>query len=137
MAATSGPDSTTGPVRPIVLLVDDEPSVRETLGRYLQLCGYEVLTADNPDDAFKILGQSRVDAVILDVRLARERSGLEVLQFLRLDEKRRELPVILLTGSEFTPVEEDIIRRHIAYVFYKPQGYSEVVQRLRKLLPQA
>lgn len=137
MAATSGPDAATGPVRPVVLLVDDEPSVRETLGRYLQLSGFDVLTADNADDAVAILGHSTVDAAILDVRLPGGRSGLDVLQFIRLDWSRRELPVILLTGTQFTPVEEEIVRRHRAYVFYKPHGYSEIVDRLRQLLHRA
>lgn len=134
MAATSGPDAATGPARSIVLLVDDEFSVRQTLGRYLQLSGFDVLTANNADDAFGILAHFKVDAAILDVKLPGGRSGLDILESMRLDENQRELPVIVLTGTQLTPVGEDTIRRHRACVFYKPHGYGEVVDRLRQLL---
>lgn len=133
-AVTSAFNPATRPVRPTVLLLDDEASVRESLGRYLQASGYDVLTADNADDAFGILRHSAISAAILDVRLPGDRSGLEVLEFMRLDEDWRELPVIILTGVQLTPGEEDIVRRCRAHVFYKPCRYGELVRHLSQLL---
>lgn len=88
-AVTSAFDPATRPVRPTVLLLDDEASVRESLGQYLRASGYDVLAVDTADGAFGILRQSAVDAAILDVRLLGDRSGLEVLEFMRLDEEWR------------------------------------------------
>lgn len=115
---------------PTVLVLDDEPVVCESLRRYLERIGYRVCLCADVDQAFDILSHSSVDAAILDVRLPHDRSGLEVLEFAQLNDESRELPVLVLTGVRLSPDEEDIIRRHGAYVFYKPQEYSELVKCL-------
>jgi DNA-binding response OmpR family regulator len=132
--ATKGHGPSPEPARPTVLLLDDQPSVRASLGRHLQSAGYQVLPAADADNAFRMLGRSSIDVAILDVRLPDHRSGLEVLEFVRLDEERYDLPVIILTGVELNGEEEEIVRRHRAYVFYKPHGYKEVVHHLNQLL---
>lgn len=134
VVSASVPDHSKRPVRPTVLLVDDEAVVLASLGRYLQIAGYDVRTAADVDPAFDVLRKSAIDAVILDVRLPGDRSGLEVLEYLRLDENWRDLPVIILTGVRLTPEEEEIVRHYPAHVFYKPQGYGELVQQLNRLL---
>lgn len=120
--------------RRTVLLVEDEDNVRQSLARYLSAAGYEVLPTGDPDSAFVALRRSSVDAVVTDVRLAKDRSGLEVLEFVRLYEERQDLPVIILTGVTLSPEEEDIIRRYPAHVFYKPHGYGDLVQFLKARL---
>jgi DNA-binding response OmpR family regulator len=122
------------PTRPVVLLLDDEPSVLQSLSRYLEVSGYDVVTVSDVDGACRTLTHSSIDAAILDVRLPGRRSGLEVLEFVRLDDGSRKMPVIVLTGVELAPDEEDIVRRHAAYVFYKPHGYSDIVRYLTRLL---
>lgn len=117
---------------PTVLVLEDEAPVRESLRRYLELIGYRVCLCENVDQAFDTLSHSSVDAAILDVRLPHDRSGLEVLEFARLDEGSRDLPVLVLTAFRLSPDEEDIIRRHGAYVFYKPQEYSELAKCLER-----
>ena len=117
--------------RRTVLLVEDEENVRRLLARFLSDAGYEVLPTGDIDSAFVALRRSSIDAVVTDVRLAKDRSGLEVLEFVRLDEEKQDVPVIILTGTTLSSEEEDIIRRYPAYVFYKPHGYSDLVQFLK------
>ena len=117
-----------------ILLVDDEPLIIATLGRYLRASGYGVVTAGNADDAFEVLRQSSIDAAILDVRLPNARSGLEILQMVRIDDDSRNLPVMLLTGVKLTADEEDIVRKYPAHVFYKPHGYADIVAHLKRVL---
>ena len=116
-----------------VLLLDDEASVRESLSRYLGLHGFHVVHAASADEAFGCLRDYVFDAFILDVRLPESRSGLEVLQLVRLYEDSADRPVFILTGHVLSEDEEAIIRRHGAYVFYKPYGYGEIVGRLERL----
>jgi CheY-like chemotaxis protein len=124
-----------GSRRPTVLIVEDEDNVRQSLARYLDAAGYDVLPTGDPDTAFAELRRSSIDALITDVRLADNRSGLEVLEFVHLDEEGRQGPLqIVLTGVVLSPDEEDIIRRYPAYVFYKPYGYAELVQLLNTKL---
>ena len=82
------------------------------------------------------LKSSSVDAVILDLRLADDRSGLEyssrcasmiVMRFLP--------PVVVLTGvTEVEQAEAEVIERHGAHLLYKRFGYREVVQRLEQII---
>lgn len=61
---------------------------------FLNLYGYDVLVASHPDTAFKRLKQSAasLDAMILDIGLDDNRSGLEVLELMRLDDRFVNLP---------------------------------------------
>jgi len=104
------------------------------LTRSLNEFGYDVLEAADRATAHAMLQRSRVDAVILDIRLARG-SGLEVLHYLRTHEDLAGLPVIILTGvSHLTPEEEAFIERHHAHLFYKPEGIESIAEKLDQLL---
>jgi two-component system, OmpR family, response regulator MprA len=50
-----------------LLVVDDDPSLREALALVLDLNGFEVTTAENGREAIRTLGDARPDAVVLDV----------------------------------------------------------------------
>ena len=92
-----------------VLVVEDAISVRSMLSEFFIGCGYEVLHARHPDVALKRLNTSgaSIDAVILDVHLDDNRSGLEVLE---------------------------LIRRNRAYLLYKQQGPERIFERLEGIV---
>jgi CheY-like chemotaxis protein len=121
--------------RRTVLVVEDALTTRCILEQFFARAGCDVLHAADPDTALVRLKSSCVDAVILDLRLADERSGLEVLEQMRLDERYDAVPVIVLTGvTEVDQAEEDIIERHGAHLLYKRFGYREIVQRLERII---
>ncbi len=103
---------------------------------FLNLYGYDVLVASHPDTAFKRLKHSAatLDAMILDIGLDDNRSGLEVLELMRLDDRFVHLPVVVLTGLNLTAEEEQTIRRNRAYLLYKKEGYEKVFNRLSEIL---
>jgi type IV pilus assembly protein PilB len=120
-----------------VLVVEDALTTRCILEQFFARAGCEVLQASDPDAAMLRL-QSGVDAVILDLRLANDRSGLEVLEQMRLDDRFDSVPVVVLTGvSEVDQAEGDVIERHRAHLLYKRFGYREIVERLEKLITVA
>jgi DNA-binding response OmpR family regulator len=124
--------------RRTVLVVEDALTTRCILEQFFARAGCEVLQAPDPDTALMRLKSSSVDAVILDLRLADERSGLEVLEQMRLDERFDSVPVVVLTGvTEIDEAEGEIIERHGAHLLYKRFGYREVVHRLEKILAVA
>jgi DNA-binding response OmpR family regulator len=123
------------PRRPTVLAVDDEPSILEWLTRVLDVHGYAVLKVSDPAVAITWLETEPVDALILDIRLAGDRSGLEILEYVRFRRHLAGLPVLMLTGvSQLSAEEEATIRRHRAYIFYKPQGADSMVATLDGLV---
>ncbi len=117
-----------------VLTVDDEESIRLWLSRSLGEFGYDVLEAADRASAHVMLQRAKVDALILDIRLARG-SGLDVLKYVRAQHHLAQLPVIILTGvSHLTAEEEDFIRRHHAHILYKPEGIDSIAEKLDQLL---
>src|SRR4029453_13448453 len=123
------------PARRTILVVEDALTTRCILEQFFARAGCDVLQASDPETAMLRLRSTTVDAVILDLRLSDERSGLEVLEQMRLDERYDQVPVVVLTGvTEVDQAEEEIIQRHRAHLLYKRFGYREVVQRLEKII---
>jgi CheY-like chemotaxis protein len=122
--------------RRTVLVIEDALAVRKMLEDFLSLYGYDVLVASHPDTAFKRLKQSTasLDAMILDIGLDDNRSGIEVLELMRLDDRFVDLPVVVLTGLNLTDVQEETIRRNRAHLLHKKDGYERVFDRLTEII---
>lgn len=124
-----------------VLLVDDEPGIRECLRRLLQRTGWRVVTAPGPAEALEVLGTVRPDAIILDVRMPDRSgplySGLDLLHFLRSHPDHAALPVILLTGYFLTDEEDSAVRQAGARVLYKPADLLAIAGELARLFEEA
>ena len=78
-----------------ILVVDDEKGVRDSLKMVLEFESYEVLFAENGQEALRQVSSVWIDLVLLDVKMA-GMDGLEVLQ--RIREKKSNLPVIMISG---------------------------------------
>jgi DNA-binding response OmpR family regulator len=113
-----------------VLVVDDEPIVREVVVRYLEREGHMTLEADHGDRARELLEQHSPDLVVLDVMLPGT-DGLELCRWIR---SRSELPVILLTarGEE----ADRIVGLELGADDYvtKPFSPRELAARVRTVL---
>ncbi len=79
-----------------ILVVDDEPAMREGLSDNLSLEGYNVQTAQNGEAALEAIKQDTFDIVILDVMMPKV-SGFDVCKLLRKDNNK--VPIILLTAK--------------------------------------
>ncbi|MDY0000041.1 MAG: sigma-54 dependent transcriptional regulator [Polyangia bacterium] len=79
-----------------ILIADDEPNIRKSLGRLLSLEGYQVMDAANGREVLDLLARRRVDLVLLDV-LMPELDGLGALKGLR--EGHPDLPVVMMSGN--------------------------------------
>ena len=114
-----------------VLVVDDDPDVREAVETALELEGHRVTSANDGLAALKRLGQAEFDAVVLDVMMP-NLDGFEVCRRLRASGNRT--PVLIMTARDS---EEDTIRGldlgaddYLA----KPFGLGELLARVRALL---
>src|SRR3546814_16425064 len=79
---------------PRILLIDDEPSIREPLGEYLEAQGFAVSAAASAAEARSILRAQGVDLVVSDIMMPGE-DGLSLTRHLR---ETSSIPVILLTA---------------------------------------
>jgi two-component system OmpR family response regulator len=113
-----------------LLVVDDEPNIRELLSASLRYAGFEVLTAADGREAVQIAERSRPDLVVLDVMLP-DLDGFAVMHRLRAGGRR--IPVVFLTARDAT--EDKITGLTLAddYVT-KPFSLEEVLARIRAVL---
>jgi DNA-binding response OmpR family regulator len=118
---------------PTVLLVDDEPTVREMGRRFLHRRGYQCIEADTIERATEVAGGTLVHAAILDVRLPGKRTGLDLLALFREQAALSQIPVLIVTGSVLTHDEEASITRQRAFLFYKPEGFDTIIKFLDQL----
>src|SRR5436190_19921660 len=113
-----------------VLVVDDEPIVRDVVVRYLRRDGYETREAATGDEARRILEAESPELVVLDVMLP----GVDGLELCRWIRSRSELPVIMLTarGEE----TDRIVGLELGADDYvtKPFSPRELAVRVRNLL---
>jgi len=113
-----------------VLIVDDEPNIREVVGLYLRRDGHEVVSASDGEEALSVFGSAVPDLVILDLMLPKV-GGLEVCR--RMQAQRR-VPLIMLTarGEE----EERIVGLSLGADDYvvKPFSPRELAARVAAVL---
>jgi DNA-binding response OmpR family regulator len=113
-----------------VLVVDDEPIVRDVVVRYLERDGFETLTAPDGDSARSLIEEREPSLVVLDVMLP----GTDGLSLCRWIRGRSNLPVILLTarGEE----ADRIVGLELGADDYvtKPFSPRELAARVRSVL---
>ena len=118
-------------IRPdaLVLVVDDEPDIRDASERILSRVGYQVQKASRGDEALDILNKESVDIMLLDLKMP-GMDGLEVLE--RIRKQNTEIQVIVITG--YATVETAIeAMKQGAYDFipkpFEPDQLRIVVNR--------
>ena len=91
---------------PTVLLVDDEPSIRLTMGEFLKRAGYDVFTAADYSSAEALFAE-QFDVAVIDINLP-GKSGIQLLQ--KLFDAAVYVPVIMITGEPNLSVIPEIVR---------------------------
>jgi DNA-binding response OmpR family regulator len=116
-----------------VLVVDDEPVVRDVLGRYLAREGFAVQEAEDGEAALAAIRAEAPQVVVLDLMLPRL-SGLDVLKLVRLES---DLPVIILSARVSEEERVTGLRLGADDYIVKPYSPREVVERIRAVLRRA
>ncbi len=114
-----------------ILVVDDEPSVRDALDRALRMDGYKVQLAGDGRAALDALADQPPDAIVLDV-LMPEPNGLEVCR--RLRAAGDHTPVLMLTARDAVPDRVAGLDAGADDYLVKPFALEELGARLRALL---
>ncbi|MBW3561455.1 MAG: response regulator [Actinobacteria bacterium] len=114
-----------------ILVVDDDPGVRGVIE--LALDAYELYFAEDGMEALEVLDRQQVDVVVMDVMMPRL-DGVETLRRIRLDDKMKDVPVVMLTARVG---EDDHLRGYQAgadaYITkpFDPDDLVDVVEEVR------
>src|SRR5581483_10191036 len=114
-----------------ILIVDDELSVRDSLGKWFREEGYEIGTSEDANQALTQLAEQRWDAALVDIKM-RGTDGIELQR--RMHEIDPELTVIMMTG--YASVETAVAAlKNGAYDYVtKPLDPDEIAHLVKRAL---
>ena len=110
-----------------ILLVDDDPNIRQLVNLYLQKEGFEVMMADRGDEALKMFKASPPNLILLDIMLP----GMDGWQVCREVRKISNIPIIMLTAKDET--FDTVLGLELGADDYvsKPFDMKELVARIK------
>ncbi len=114
-----------------VLVVDDEPGVRDVLSRMLQRSGHLVRTVDSGRAAIETLKHERFDLLVCDLGMP-EIQGPEVMQ--RAHQLYPDMPIVLTTGWGDSITPEQLKKMQAVALLPKPFGQQEIRRMLDRVL---
>jgi two-component system, OmpR family, alkaline phosphatase synthesis response regulator PhoP len=114
-----------------ILLVEDEPSIRDVVRMNLELEGYEVVTSDNGRKALDAIEGQHFDLLLLDVMLP-EVDGFTIAEQVRLS--NMEVPILMLTAKD-TPADRIMgLKKGADDYLVKPFNLEELLLRVNNLV---
>jgi CheY-like chemotaxis protein len=121
-----------------ILVCDDEPHIRQIIGRKLTGAGFHTVEARNGQEALALMnspGQPpfRPDLLITDLQMPMV-TGLEVAQAVRQRPETASMPVLMLTARGYILTPDDLATTNIKQVISKPFGVRQLLQRVVELL---
>jgi len=114
-----------------VLVVDDEESIRNSMGKFLKARGYDVAVAESGDRALEILQRERFDALLCDVRMP-GMSGTEVVP--RAIELRPDIAVLMLTAVNDAPTATEALAQGAMDYLMKPVELDDLAKAVERAL---
>lgn len=129
LLSPEGPDLTPVPRTPSVLVVDDEPSARSLMARWLESGGYSVTTASNAEEALGRLKEQPSAVALCDIRMPGH-DGVWLAEKIR-----REFPetaVIMATGVQDVGPAVQALRQGVIDYLTKPFGKERLREAVRR-----
>ncbi len=120
---------------PKILIVDDDPDLRQALRLRLRANHYETVNAADGYSAIAQAYKEHPDLIILDLGLPAG-DGYVVLERLQNDDKLSTIPVVVLTARDPQSSEQRALRAGAAAFFQKPADNGELLEVIRATLRQ-
>jgi DNA-binding response OmpR family regulator len=130
--AAQCPVSTTEAMKKTILVVDDDPQIRESLRKVLRAEGYEVVLAENGQEGIRQFYAGRFDLLLLDVSLP-DMSGWDV--YGTVASINPFLPIIIITGKD--EQHELAVLAGAGALIEKPLDVPRLLETVRELLAES
>lgn len=117
-----------------VLVVDDDPALREIFGERLSMVGYLVSYAKNGYEGYELARSTKPDLILLDVMMP-ELDGPATLDKLKSDPECKDIPVVFLTSIEDRP--EDVkAAKEVGAIDYwnKATDFEELIPKIAEII---
>lgn len=117
-----------------ILIVDDEPAIREMIIMALEANGYQCLEAENTLQAHEIIIDKRPSLILLDWMIPGGSSGIDLCKRLKSDESLAEIPIILLTAKGEEDHKVQGFEAGVDDYMTKPFSMRELISRIKAVL---
>lgn len=117
----------------VILVIDDEDDIRFLYKKELEANNYGVFTAASLSEAKDIFSFRNFDAVILDIELAKEKSGIDILKWMRTIDK--SIPIII--NSAYPSYKQDFTTWLADEYIVKSGDLDELLNTLDKRIKKA
>lgn len=119
-----------------VLVADDETHITHVVSLKFRKAGFDVVTAQDGEEAYEAVLAERPDLVITDLQMP-FMSGMELATKLRETPATAEIPVIMLTARGLALSSDDLAKTNIKTVMSKPFSPKQVLERAESYLGMA
>lgn len=113
-----------------ILIVDDDPGIREPLKEYIQQAGYNTSTVSSAEEALEIMTADPPNVVITDISLP----GMDGLAFTDRIKKTYDVDVIVITGYSAEYSYEEAVEKGASDFVFKPIRFRELILRLKRVI---
>lgn len=121
------------PERPLVSVVDDDESVRESLPDLLREFGFDAMVFSSAEDFLSSDSLAQTECLILDVAMP-SMGGLDLQQ--ELKRRRESIPIIFLTGQKDDAKRDHALRLGAVQFLYKPFSDTALLDALNAAIPK-
>ena len=118
-----------------IIIADDETHILNVLSIKLQNAGYNVVTAQDGEEAYRLACAHKPDLVITDYQMPKL-SGLELCTRLRGTAATQDVPAVMLTARGFSLADRDTSQDNIREVITKPFSPREVLALVQNIIGQ-
>jgi CheY-like chemotaxis protein len=125
--------STGEPSGPLLLLVEDNETIRNAFAILLEESGYAVLQAARGADALRIAGERDPDLILLDLGLP-DIGGLQVARTLKSREETRHIPIVALTGRALETDREACLAAGCTGYLTKPINTEDLLRQVPEFI---
>ena len=117
-----------------VLLVDDEPSIIKTIGKRLEIEGFQVIIAMDGEEALAKAQSEKPDLVVLDLMLPKV-NGFEICAQLKKDRQSKEIPIVTIFSGLGNEEDKDrCLALGAAAYITKGKGAGPLIEQIKALL---
>jgi DNA-binding response OmpR family regulator len=113
-----------------ILVAEDDPRILTMVRQRLQIEGFSVLEAGDPQEAWRALVEDGADAALIDLSLRSDTDGWRLIGTVREDTRFARLPIVIMTGTPRSQVEEKAQSLRCAYLA-KPFEPDDMITSLR------
>ena len=117
------------------LIVDDEIHIIQVVAIKLKNNGFEVITANNGQEALEAALEYEPDVIITDYQMP-VMDGLGLIENLRKQEQTAQIPVIMLTARDFAIESEAVEQLKISACLSKPFSPRELLEKVKEVIAQ-